>query len=240
MKISDYKLLSFDTFGTLIDWESGIWTAMQPLMAMMPSAPDRDDALAVFAELESAQQEDTPDMIYSLLLEQVYKDLADGWDLPASDEEAHRFGLSVRNWPAFSDAAESLAYLSEHFSLVTLTNCDRLSYKSSNAWLGDPWDAIYTAQDVGSYKPSPRNFDYMLRRIKVDFEIEKGDILHVAQSLFHDHTMATEKGLATCWIDRRQGRDGYGATMEPEGDFRIDFKFASMKEFVAAHKAELA
>ncbi len=139
-------------------------------------------------------------MIYSDLLQTVHGELAGKWGVESRPGEALAFGNSVKDWPAFDDAPEALAYLKQHYKMVTLTNCDRESYKGSNKRLGFEWDAIYTAQDVGSYKPDRRNFDYLLEHLRADFGFGKGDILHTAQSLFHDHVPATAYGLATAWI----------------------------------------
>ena len=233
-RLTDFKVLTFDTYGTLIDWETGIHNALVPLLARTPLS--RDQALEDFAAAESAQQAATPGMIYSDLLGIVYGTLADNWGLDASAGEAAIFGHSVKDWPAFDDAPAALAYLKQYYKMVTLTNCDRESYKGSNARIEIEWDAIHTAQDVGSYKPDHRNFDYLLQHLHSDFALEKGDILHTAQSLFHDHVPATAYGLATAWIDRRKDQDGFGATAPPSGDYIIDFHFASMAEMAAAHR----
>ena len=236
--LTDFKVLTFDTYGTLIDWESGIHTALAPLLARKPLSRDR--ALEEFAAAESAQEAATPGMIYSNLLTTVYGTLADNWGIDANAGEAAAFGQSVKDWPAFDDAPEALAYLARHYKMVTLTNCDRDSYKGSNARLEIEWDAIHTAQDVGSYKPDHRNFDYLLEHLRADFGFGKGDILHTAQSLFHDHVPATAYGLSTAWIDRRKDQDGFGATMPPSGDYSIDFHFAGMADMAAAHREELS
>lgn len=238
MRLTDFKVLTFDTYGTLIDWETGIIEALAPLFAKLASPPGRDAALAAFAEAESAQQAATPAMKYSDLLTEVCRTLAAKWGATVSDDEARRFGGSVGDWPAFPDSAESLAYLKRHYTLITLTNCDQASYRGSAARLGDPWDAIYTAEDIGSYKPSPKNFEYLLKRLWETYGFGKGDILHTAQSLFHDHVPAKRMGLTTAWIDRRGG--GGGATPAVEPGVKPDFRFGSMAELVAAHRAELA
>ncbi len=236
-RLADFKVLTFDTYGTLIDWETGIHDALEPLLSC--TRLSRDEALEDFAAAESAQEAATPAMIYSDLLRTVHHTLAEKWGIVSSAGDAEAFGNSVKHWPAFADAPASLAYLKRHFKLVTLTNCDRMSYKGSNKRLEIEWDAIHTAQDVGSYKPDHRNFDYLLDRLRADFGYQKGDILHTAQSLFHDHIPATAFGLATAWIDRRKDQDGFGATVPPSGDYRIDFHFASMAELVVAHREEL-
>jgi 2-haloalkanoic acid dehalogenase type II len=238
LRLSDYKVLTFDTYGTLIDWESGIWTALAPLLARLDAAPARDAALETFGAAEAAQQSATPDMVYSDLLAAVYRTLASQWGAAVTDADAARFGGSVGDWPAFPDSAPALACLKGHYTLITLTNCDRESYRGSSARLGDPWDAIYTAQDIGSYKPSMRNFTYLLDRVKADFGFGPDAILHTAQSLYHDHVPATAMGLATAWIDRRHDAGGHGATPPPPGTYRIDFRFTGMAEMVTAHRAE--
>ncbi len=237
-RLTDFKVLTFDTYGTLIDWESGIHNALAPLLSRTQRS--RDEALEDFAAAESAQEAATPGMIYSDLLRTVHGPLAEKWGVETNAGEAAAFGASVKNWPAFDDAPAALAYLARHFKMVTLTNCDRESYKGSNQRLGVEWDAIYTAQDVGAYKPDPRNFDYLLAHLRADFGFEKGDILHTAQSLFHDHVQATAHGLATAWIDRRKHVDGFGATVPPSGDYRIDFHFDSMAAMADAHRDEFS
>ncbi|MEM7562182.1 MAG: haloacid dehalogenase type II, partial [Pseudomonadota bacterium] len=238
MKLSDYKLLTFDTYGTLIDWESGIYNALQPLLDKLPLRLDRDEVLELFAEFESAQQRDTPTQLYSHLLSDVARSIAKKWQIKISDEEAVAFGKSVKHWPAFDDSADSLSYLRQHYRMATLTNCDRISYMGSNARLEIEWDAIYTAQDVGCYKPSLRNFDYMFERARVDLGVLPHEILHVAQSLTHDMIPATQKGMTKVWINRRHGIEGFGATSPPTDDYSIEWEFNSMADFIAAHQQE--
>jgi 2-haloalkanoic acid dehalogenase type II len=237
MKLTDYKVLTFDCYGTLIDWEAGILAALQPLLAKAAMPPSKDDVLESFARHESAQEAATPQMIYSDLLAAVHRRLADQWGLAADDADHRRFGNSVPDWPAFPDSAEALAYLKQHYKLVILSNVDRTSFAGSNARLGVTFDAIYTAQDIGSYKPDLANFRYMLDRL-TELGIAKSDILHTAQSLFHDHAPAKALGLASAWIDRRHATGGFGATMAPPAGAGYDFRFTGMADFAAAHRAE--
>jgi len=238
MKLTDFKMLSFDTYGTLIDWESGIHNALQPLLDKLPLKLERDEVLELFAEYELAQQRAEPTQIYSSLLADVARAIAQKWQIKISDAEAVAFGRSVKDWPAFEDAPASLAYLRRHYRMVTLTNCDRISYMGSNARLEIEWDAIYTAQDVGCYKPSPRNFDYLFERARVDLGILPHEILHVAQSLTHDMVPATAAGMTKVWINRRHADGGYGATAPPQGEYSIEREFNSMAEFAEAHRQE--
>ena len=132
----------------------------------------------------------------------------------------------------------SLQYIKRYFKLVVLSNVDRASFARANRRLGVEFDAVYTAEDIGSYKPNPENFDYMLRELE-KLGIGKGDILHTAQSLFHDHAQAKTHGLASAWIDRRQAHGGgWGATMPPPDGAGYDFHFSSLADFVEAHRRE--
>ncbi len=240
MKLSQFKVLSFDCYGTLIDWETGILDALARLVDKAGLQKlSRDQILESFAEHEADQEARTPAMPYSQLLSVVYKRLAEAWKVPVSDEQANIFGASVPDWPEFPDSAQALQYLKQHFKLVILSNVDRISFRSSNARLKVEFDAIYSAQDIGSYKPSARNFEYLLRRVREDFGMQKKDILHTAQSLFHDHAPANAFGIASAWIDRRHATKGWGATMPPPGTPHFDFRLESMAALAQAHQAEL-
>ena len=239
MLLREFSVFSFDTYGTLIDWETGIWNALQPLLARVADPPDREEALAAFALEESACQAATPGLIYSRLLAATHRNLARRWECEPDHGESLRFGRSVGDWPAFADAAPALAYLKGHHKLVTLTNCDRASYRGSAARLGEPWDAVLTAEEVGSYKPASANFEFLLGRVAQDFGAGPESILHVAQSLFHDHAPAKDMGLTTAWIDRRGGRRG-GATPAAEKEVAPDFHFGGMAELASRHRAERA
>lgn len=238
MKLSDFKALTFDCYGTLIDWESGMVAGLKPLTDRLSRELSRDDILEAHAFHESTQQRWTPGYRYSDLLAIVYKRLAEEWGVSVTPEECARYGQSVKDWPAFPDSAEALQYLKQHYELVILSNVDNVSFAASNERLQVEFDAIYTAQDVGSYKPSDRNFEYMLEHLGRR-GIEKSQILHTAESLFHDHVPAARHGLTSCWIYRRHDQEGFGATMDPGNRPDITFQFNSMAEFAAAHRAEV-
>ncbi len=239
MRLCDFDVLTFDCYGTLIDWESGLYAALGPLLVRAEVTAARDAVLATFAEREASQQAATPDMPYAALLTEVHGQLARHWGVAVSDEESRRFGASVGDWPAFPDTVAALQTLKRHFRLVILSNVDRDSFRGSNQRLGVTFDAIHTAQDIGSYKPDPRNFRYLLDRLAED-GVAPGRVLHVAQSLFHDHAPANAVGLASAWIDRRGGSTGWGATSAPPAGVRYDMRFDSLGALVAAHQAELA
>ncbi|MCV6584953.1 MAG: haloacid dehalogenase type II [Marinibacterium sp.] len=239
MKLSDYKALTFDVYGTLIDWESGMIAALKPLTDRAGPELTRDEILQTHAYYESTTQAWTPAKPYADLLGVVYRRLAEHWGVPVRWEDCQAYGASVGQWPAFDDSRAALAYLKQHFKLIVLTNTDNRSFAASNARLGVTFDGVYTAEDIGSYKPAARNFDYMLDMLAQQ-GIAKGDILHTAESMFHDHAPANRHGLANCWIYRRHDKDGFGATMTPDEMPRYDFRFNSMADLVATHQAEVA
>jgi len=153
MHLTDFKVLTFDCYGTLIDWESGMVAALAPLTSKLSSRLTRDQILEAHARHESGQQKQTPYKRYSELLAIVYKRLAEEWGIGVYWDECVTYGRSIKDWPAFPDTAEALRYLKQHFKLVILSNVDNESFSASNKKLGVEFDAIYTAEDIGSYKP---------------------------------------------------------------------------------------
>jgi 2-haloacid dehalogenase len=237
MRLNDFSVLSFDCYGTLIDWESGIAAALGPWLERAGAPATRERILAAFAEAEAPQQAATPDLPYPALLALVHGRVAAQFGLAPDPQAAQAFGASIKDWPAFPDSAEALADLKQHYRLVILSNVDRASFAHSNDKLGVEFDAIYTAQDIGSYKPDPRNFDYLLARL-AEQGIAREQILHTAESLYHDHIPAKRFGLATCWIHRRAGRMGHGATRRPDTEVQPDFRFPTLGAMAQAHRAE--
>jgi 2-haloalkanoic acid dehalogenase type II len=241
-RITDFSVLTFDCYGTLIDWESGIWDALQPLVETGGhKAIRRNEALAAFAELESQQQAATPDMRYPELLARVHAGLAERFALRTTSVMDRAFGQSVPHWPAFPDSADALRILKKHYQLVILSNVDREGFAASRKKLGVAFDAVYTAEDIGSYKPDRRNFVYMLEHLQTEHAIGPRQILHTAQSLFHDHVSAGEAGLARAWIDRQNLNESghWGATARLGQRPHVDFLFpslAAMAEEVASDK----
>jgi 2-haloacid dehalogenase len=237
MRLTDFKVLTFDCYGTLIDWESGITKALQPLFAQADKALSRDQVLEAFGRHETAQQSETPSMIYSELLAVVHSRLAREWGIQPHTSESKAFGRSVPDWPAFADSPAALQYLKKHYKLAILSNVDRESFQVSNGRLQVEFDYIFTAQDIGSYKPNPRNFEYLIEKLG-DEGFQKNEILHTAESLYHDHLPANKAGLASAWIYRRHAQIGFGATHPPEAMPRYDFQFKSMEELTKAHQTE--
>lgn len=236
--LADFDVLSFDVYGTLIDWEAGMIAGLRPLTHALEREGRglaRDAVLEAHAFHESTQQLWTPAMRYRDLLAVVYKRLAEEWGVPAAHDDCVAYGRSVEHWPAFADSAEALRYLQGHYRLAVLSNVDNESVAHSLAKLGVSFDAVFTAEDVGSYKPAARNFDYMLAQLE-RMELARERVLHTAESMFHDHAPANRHGLASCWIHRRHDKQGFGATVHPGRMPRHDFRFESMAQMAAAHE----
>jgi putative hydrolase of the HAD superfamily len=236
MNLVDVDALSFDCYGTLIDWETGIGNFLDSLHDAYPQLPEREAFLETYGERESATERDFPAMPYPDVLARSFGEAAAAHGVSLPDDVTKAFGASVPDWPAFPDSAEALARLAQRYRLIILSNVDRASFRASNARLGVTFDAILTAEDIGSYKPDPRNFDALLERID-ELGIDRSRLLHVAQSLFHDHVPAKAIGLRTVWIDRRQGRSGSGATPEATLLSQPDVVYHSMVEFADAVEA---
>jgi 2-haloacid dehalogenase len=223
MRLGDFSTLTFDCYGTLIDWESGILAALRPWTATHRVEVGDEELLVAFGRAEARREATDPTAPYPRILAGVLEDLADELGATASPEEAAAFGGSVPNWPAFPDSPEALAYLQRHYRLVIVSNVDRASFRHSNAKLGVTFDAVVTAEDAGAYKPAPNHFTLALAQL-AGMGVAGHQVLHVAQSLYHDHVPAKRLGLKTMWVNRRADRaKGSGATpaaapVTPDGE----------------------
>jgi 2-haloacid dehalogenase len=221
------QVLTFDCYGTLIDWETGITAALQPVLRGHGVKLDDERVLETYAEFESAAERG-PYMSYREVLATCLRGLSTRYGFTPGDDELARFSGSVGDWPAFPDSAEALASLKRCFKLAVLTNMDDDLFALSNKRLGVTFDYIITAQQVSSYKPALNHFNVAFERIG----LPKERILHVAQSLFHDHVPAKRLGLNTVWVNRRMGRAGFGAT--PPAEAQPDMEMPDMKSVARA------
>ena len=240
MRLADFDTLTFDCYGTLIDWETGIAAALEPLAARAGRAIGAEERVAAFGRHEHEEQARSPDALYPGILAAVHAAIAREWGIAPDPALARAFGESVPDWPAFPDSAAALRHLKRHYRLVILSNVHRAGFAASNEKLEVEFDAIYTAEDIGSYKPDPRNFHYMLDRLARDLGVSGSGILHTAESLFHDCAMARSLGLATAWIHRRAATGGFGATRPVEEPPEVDFYFTSLGAMADAHRGEVA
>ena len=235
-RLTDFDVVSFDCYGTLIDWETGMRAALANWRRRENIQVSDDAFVEAFGKFEWEEEEENPTLLYPEILARVLKRMATGWGVYASPDDCKAFGRSVGNWPAFPDSPLALAYLKQHFKLVILSNVDRESFSYTNAKLGIEFDHVYTAQDIGSYKPDMENFQYLLSNLEDEGHLSSR-LLHVAESLYHDHIPAKKLGLSSCWIHRRHDKKGHGATRPPTEQVKPDFTYNSLFEFAAAHRA---
>ena len=198
--------LTFDCYGTLIDWERGIADALGPILAGHGSLLEEEALLERYGLIESTL-EAGPYLPYREVLRRTLDALGAALRFAPTADEREAFGGSVADWPAFPDSPASLRALKARFRLVILSNVDDDLFAASARRLGVEFDDVITAQQVGSYKPALRNFEVAIERVG-----PRERILHVAQSLFHDIAPARAVGLRAVWVNRRSGRSGSGAT----------------------------
>ena len=211
LNFDDFSVLTFDCYGTLIDWETGIWGALSPILANHQVVMNQEQALERYALLEAAA-ESGPYQEYKQVLSTVLGGLGAQMGFTPTQTELQHFSESVRDWPAFPDTPAALQALQLKFKLAILSNIDDDLFTYSAQRLQSQFDWVITAERARSYKPSPNNFQTALQRIGRP----PGQILHVAQSLFHDIAPAKALGLATVWVNRRHDQGGFGATPPSE------------------------
>lgn len=247
--LTGYKALSFDCYGTLIDWESNLLHALEPLTRLLPAhhayAADPKLALIRHADLTNEIECADPTRRYDRILVDGMKRLATelGVDpeTQISEAEYEAMATGPGRWPAFADTMAALRVLKRHYKLIVLSNVDNANIRRtvSGPLSGVEWDAVYTAEDIGSYKPSPKNFEYLFRRAREDLgvDVDKGELLHVARSLTVDHSAAKALGFESCWISRGgdmkegEGIGGDYERMVREGEVSFQWKFDTLGDF---------
>jgi len=229
----DFDALSFDCYGTLIDWEAGIAAVLGPWARAQGLDLTDEALLTAYSGHEAYAESCHPTDAYPVILARSLRELGHELGAQVTEADAERLACSVPAWPAFPDSAAALQALAQRYRLIIVSNVDRASFAASNRRLQVTFTSILTAEDIGSYKPSPRNFDALLAEAD-RLGVARGKLLHVAQSLFHDHVPAKEFGLPTVWINRRHDRPGWGATPQPPAGVTPDWEFPSMQAFAAA------
>lgn len=225
------SVLTFDVYGTLIDWETGLNQALQAVFSVHSLHLGEDEALELFA-VHEAKVGAGDYLPYRDVLAETLRRMATQLEFSPTESQVRGFADSVRDWPAFSDSREALQRLRSRYRLAVITNCDDEHFSASNKQLNIDFDYIVTAELARSYKPSLNNFRLALGSIGEP----QRNILHVAESLYHDHVPAKKLGLATAWIHRRHGKPGSGAT--PSATATPDVEFPDMKSFADAMLGE--
>ncbi|MDQ1739390.1 MAG: 2-haloacid dehalogenase, partial [Pseudonocardiales bacterium] len=228
-----YKALSFDCYGTLIDWEAGIAAVLGPWAREQGLQVSVEELLLSYADHEAAIEQEAPTTRYPDVLAGAFGRVGDSFGRRVSEEWARRLADSVPDWPAFPDSADALARLGRHYRLIIVSNVHRDGFAGSNQQLRGDFAAVITAEDVGGYKPADNHFRALYATL-TDLGIDRSQLLHVAQSLFHDHVLAKREGLPSVWINRRHDRPGWGATKQPTDEWSYNLEFPSMADFADA------
>ena len=233
---SKFKVLTFDCYGTLIDWERGITELVQPWLAKLdPHLPSRL-LLSSFALMQAKFQQVRPVLLYPDVLRRTWSDIEGTFGWPVDQEHADAFAGSVGTWPPFADTVDSLRYFERHYRLAILSNVDNASLEKTLKLLQVPFTLTVTAEDAETYKPSLALFNKAIAMLE-DMGISKSEILHIGQSKHHDINPGRKLGLTTVWVNRRHDQKGSGATLATEAEPHLTV--TSLAELVALHKAQV-
>lgn len=225
----DFKYLTFDVVGTLIDFEGGLKESLVEIAVETGVTFDEEAALTLYRK---ARYE--PDVgLFPDDLVRVYLRIAAELGLPVERRYGERLRDSAKTWKGFPDSAEALARLAKHYRLIAMTNAQRWAFECFSKEIGDPFHAAFTADDTGTEKPDPAFFETVFAFVEAEGN-SRDDILHVAQSQYHDIGISRKLGLTNCWIERRHAQKGYGATIEPKRFTDPDFHFTSMADLADA------
>lgn len=225
LNFNKYDVLTFDCYGTLIDWERGILTALKPVLERHNIHLSDDDILELYAKLES-KIEKGEFIAYKIVLKKIMEDIGSKFGFNLSSSEKDCLVESLKNWQPFPDTVKSLQALKDKFKLAIISNTDDDLFAYSTKHLGVNFDYVITAEQVHNYKPAPDNFEFAIRKIGVSPD----KILHVAQSIYHDIIPAKTVGLSTVWVNRRKGKKGFGAT--PPANEQAGYEVSDLKELV--------
>lgn len=230
MRLDSITTLTFDVVGTLTDFETGIVEWYHPWLRRHRQRVDDEEILRAFAAAEERLQRSNPAMPFTSMLPLIHDALAESWSLDSDESESLDFRDSIRDWPPFPDAVAGLRTLRERFRLVAVTNADSWALEQMSRTLGDPFDEAVTCDMVGVNKPDPRVWEFTLDRLGAKRE----EILHCAQSHYHDLVSARNFGLGTAWIERRHDAEGSGATPSTDESVKTDFHVHSLADLISA------
>jgi putative hydrolase of the HAD superfamily len=233
--LSDFKYLTFDVVGTLIDFEGGLKASLIEIGKAAGVEVDGEEALALYRQARYADDAG----LFPDDLVRVYLAIAPQLGLPGDPAYGKKLRDDARRWPAFPDSARALAELGERYRLVAMTNARRWAFDHFARELGDPFYASFTADDTGTEKPDPVFFQKVFAFVESEGNM-MDDILHVAQSQYHDIGVSRRLGMTNCWIERRHAQKGYGGTIEPSEFTRPDYHFTSMAALSDAVRGSVA
>jgi 2-haloalkanoic acid dehalogenase type II len=235
--LKETKGLFFDVYATLIDWEAGILPQLLQL-ASTPETPELQKQLFhAYHEYQKEIWVSDPTLKYPLVLERVYARVARDLGVTLSQDAQQAFGRSIGEWPAFPDTVKALERLAKHYKLFVLSNVDNESFERTRRGplQNAHWDGIYTAETIGSYKPDPRNYEYVVEQA-AKFGIKKSELLIVAQSLEFDHVMTKKLNFKPgIWIARGGSTmGGHREELERDGLIDIAGAYDKLSDFADA------
>ncbi len=225
MDFEKFEILSFDCYGTLIDWESGIIPVLKNLVANHHIDITEPQLLEMFAKFES-EAEAGEYKKYREVLKQVIQKISQELNFQPTESELNSLSESIKNWLPFPDTLAALQSLKQKYQLAIISNIDDELFADSTKHLQVEFDFVITAAQVKSYKPSKNNFEVSIQKMAIAPE----KILHIAQSIYHDIVPAKAIGLSTIWVNRRQGKEGFGATLPASG--KPDLEVPDLKTLV--------
>jgi 2-haloacid dehalogenase len=237
MRIGSFRVLTFDCYGTLVDWEAGILGVLGPWAASAGLRVDDAKLLAAFGEAESEAEHARPGAAYPEILRATHAGIARRLGASEDAATADALGRSVGDWPVFADTPDALRRLQRQHKLMVVSNVDRASFSRTHPKLGVSMDAVVTAEEVGAYKPDLRMFRRALE-VAAQWGAGPGEVLHVGQSLYHDHAPAKKLGLATVWVRRASVAGKLGATRDPGEVVQPDLVVSSMRELADLEERE--
>ena len=221
------EVLTFDCYGTLIDWESGIAGALRPVLEAHGTPLEDEQILELYAGIEADLEGNRSFRDYTTVLQEVVDEIGAGLGWVPTEVERSVLSSSLPGWPPFSDTVDALRILKDRFRLAVISNVDDELFAGTSKLLGTPFDLVITAQQVGAYKPDLKVFERALEIVALPREA----VLHVAQSLYHDIAPAIASGLKTVWVNRRGRREGGGAT--PPASARPHLEVPDLKTLVS-------
>lgn len=219
----NYKTLTFDCYGTLIDWENGILGYLQPLLESYGAHVIDDWVLAFFAECEPELQAEG--VSYRTVLGRILQRFGTRLGFTPNEDTQNAFANSIEYWQPFADTVPALRALARKYELAIVSNIDNDLFAFSNQYLGVEFAHVITAQEVGAYKPDKAMFNVALKQVQTP-------VLHIAQSRFHDIAPANELGLDTVWINRAGTLKGGGAVRP--ADAEPTWTFSTLGELAQA------
>jgi 2-haloalkanoic acid dehalogenase type II len=240
--LTSFKALSFDVYGTLIDQEPGMIRGLQPIISRLPTESEykQNPSLLIrrFDEFVQDIEAAEPTLRHDIILLRAFNDLTNELQVSVPEDETKHVGSIPGTWLPFPDTIPGLQILKKHYKLITLTNMDNANVSKTLKHL-EPveFDKVCTAEDIGSYKPAQKNFEYLFENVKKDLHVSKdqGELLHVARSLTADHVPAKRFDLRSVWISRggntKEGQGVGGDYERLKQDVAFEWRFETIGEF---------